>query len=140
MTDGTGLGLTGEAWWGRLTEGERDTVRLLARLEQHTLLTKLGEALADVAQVVSQLHTPGVVSLKVKIEETEPGNPLIAIHAEVSKKMPVPKKLGQFTYYENGRFSEEDNRQVRLPLGRIIDGEEADNRAIITMRSERRVE
>lgn len=139
MTDGTGLSLEGEAFWGKLTQRERDTIRLLARLEQHTFLTKLGDAIADVTQTVSEMNSPGAVTAKLVIAQPNQGEPLISLVATITKKMPAHRPLGQFTYYQDGVFGEEDARQTKLPLGRIVDVGDDEIRTVVSMRSERRV-
>lgn len=110
-----------EAWWHDLSESERETVRLLARLEQHTLLRKLGDALADVTHVVHEMNAPGEIAVKIKISQPAAHEPMTAIVVSISKKVPGHKPVGQFAFYQDGQFSERDQRQPELPAGRSVE-------------------
>lgn len=122
-----------EEWWERLSAAEKATVRLLARLEQHTLLKKLGDALADVSHVVHEMAAPGEITLKVKITQPSPGQPTTAITVGITKKMPGHKPMGQFAFYQDGLLTDWDPRQLPMPEGRTVE-REAEARTVAARR------
>lgn len=118
---GTPLPIWWRELWDRLSPAERATVRLLARLEQHTLLQKLGDALADATHVSHELSDKSTVTLKLEIAAPTIGEPMTAIKAKIEKRLPGPKTLGAFAFFQDGAFLEEDPRQTRLPEGRTVE-------------------
>lgn len=111
-----------EDWWEELGDslGEQELaiIRQMSRWEQHTFLTKLVEAVADVTHVAQQLNDAGQVVIKIKVAPSAPSNPLMALTARITKTMPSPKALGSHGYFVNGEWFDRDPSAPTLPEGR----------------------
>lgn len=107
-----------EDLWDSLGEQERAIIRQMDRWEQHTFLSKLVEAVADVTQVSQQLNDVGQVVIKIKVAPSAPNNPMMALTARITKTMPSPKALGAHGYFVNGEWFDRDPSAPELPAGR----------------------
>lgn len=107
-----------EDLWDSLSEPERAIVRQMDRWEQHTFLTRLAEAVADVTHRVQQMNDAGTVTVKLKVAPSAPNNPLMAITAKITQTMPGHKSLGAHGYFVNGEWFDRDPAAPELPAGR----------------------
>lgn len=112
-----------DEWWDELWEAlgeqERAIIRQMARWEQHTFLTRMGEAVADVTQRVQELNgDPGTVTVKLKVAPSGPNNPLMALTAKITQVMPGHKPLGAHGYFVGGQWFERDPNAPVLGEGR----------------------
>lgn len=107
-----------EELWDSLGEQERAIVRQMARWEQHTFLTRIAEAVADVTQRVQELNDTGTVTVKLKIMTSAPNNPLMVLGTKITQVMPGHKSLGAHGYFVDGQWFERDPNAPVLGEGR----------------------